>query len=96
VLVTSIEYYLKRASPKGRVVLRAVGSGEEAILEIAAESAPPLEVTEKVETDAGPLPPELAGLEPILGSLGARIAFADSAAGTELHLILPSRKSEDR
>jgi len=39
VLVTCIEYYLNRESPKGRVVLRPGGSSGEAIVKISAGSA---------------------------------------------------------
>lgn len=96
VLVTCLEYQLNRESPKGRVVVRPGGSGEEAILKIAAGSMAEHQATEKIGADAGPLPPELADLEPILAPLGARFAFADGGASTELHLILPLRKGGDR
>jgi hypothetical protein len=96
VLATCIEYYLNRESPKGRVVLRSGGTPEEAILEIAAGSVRGHQTTEKIETNAGPLPPELAELEPLFGPLGARFTFADAGADSELHLILPLRRGEDR
>ncbi len=94
VATTCIEYCLNRESPKGRVVLRPGGSGEEAILKIATGSVGERQPTEKIEANGGSLPSELADLEPILGSLGARLVFADAGAGAELHLILPLRKGE--
>ena len=94
VLVTCIEYYLNREPPKGRVVLRPGGSGGEAIVKIAAGSADEHQTTERIEAEGGPLPPELADLEPLLGPLGGRIAFAERGGNAELHLILPLRRDE--
>lgn len=96
VLVTCVEYYLKRASPKERIAIRASVSGKDAVLALVAGPAVQLRAAEKIEAPAGALPPELTDLDPILGSLGARIALADSAAGKELQLILPATRSEDR
>jgi C4-dicarboxylate-specific signal transduction histidine kinase len=95
-LVTCIEYCLNRESPKGRVVLRPGGSGEEAILKIAAGPVDESQATRKIEGGESHLPPELAHLEPFLAPLGTRLAFAEAGAGTEIQLILPSRKGEDR
>ena len=94
VVATCLEYCLNRESPKGRVVLRPEGSREEAILKITTGSVDERQPTEKIETDDGSLPPELADLQPMLGPLGARVVFADAGAGTELRLILPLRKGE--
>jgi len=96
VLVTCIEYYLDREPPKGRVVLRPRGSGEEAILGIAAGSAAGHQNAEKPEVGGGPLPPELADLEPLLGPLGGRLAFAEKGGNAELRLILPLRRDGSR
>jgi len=96
VVATCIEYCLDRESPKGRVVLRPGEAGEEAILKIVTGSVGEHQPTEKIEADGGSLPPELADLEPILGPLGARLLFNDAGAGTELHLILPSRRDGAR
>ncbi len=96
VLVTCIEYYLNREPPKGRVVLRPGGSSGEAIVKISAGSAAGHQSAEKPEGGGGPLPPELADLEPLLGPLGGRLAFAEKGGNAELHLILPSRRDESR
>ena len=95
-LATCIEYCLNREAPKGRVVLQPVGSGKEAILSIAAGSAPEGSPGAEIGPEAGPTPPELADLEPILGSLGARLAFNEEGAGAALHLIVPVGRGEDR
>jgi len=94
VLATCIEYCLEKEPAKGRIVLRPKASRGEAILKIASGSAGEGQATERTEADGGPLPPELADLESILGPLGAKLVFADAGVGTELHLILPLRKGE--
>jgi len=93
-LATCIEYCLDKAPPKGRVVLRPAASGDEAILTISNGPAAEDRAAEPSAADAGPLPPELADLAPLLGSLGARLVFADAGGGTELRLILPLRQGD--
>lgn len=95
-LVTCLEYCLDRESPKGRVVLRAGETGEGASFAIAAESVAGPETPESGDTAAGKLPPDLADLEPLVGRLGARVAFADPGQGGGLRLTLPLGGDEDR
>ena len=96
VLVACIEYYLNRVPPKSRVLLRPGGAGEEATLAIVAGSMDGSGTVTDIEAGGGALPSELANLEPLLGSLGGRLALADPGEGAELHLILPSRGDDDR
>ena len=96
VLVACIEYYLNRVPPRGRVLVRPGRRGEEATLEIVAGSMDGSGTVTEIEAGGGALPSELANLEPLLGSLGARLVFADPGEGAELHLILPSRGDDDR
>jgi signal transduction histidine kinase len=92
VLVNCIEYCLSTASPKGRLVLRAGGGGEEATLEIATDSLEGSETAHGSEAGGVSLPSELANLEPALTALGARLAFADPGEGGGLRIILPLRR----
>jgi len=94
-LVSCLEYCLNGGSPKGRVVLRAAGTEEEATFRIVTESPPGSAGRENREADAGRMPPDLADLQPLLGRLGARLAFAGPGEGGGLHLILPLRRDED-
>lgn len=94
-LATCIEYCLEKEPAKGRVLLRPAVTGGEAILKIANGSPVERQAMEGAEANGGSLPAKLADLEPILGALEARIAFADAAEGTELHLMLPLRKGGD-
>jgi len=96
VLVACIEYYLNRVPPKSRVLVRPGGAGEEATLEIVAGSMDGSGTVTEIGAGGGALPSELANLEPLLESLGARLVFADSGEGAELHLILPSRGDDGR
>jgi hypothetical protein len=96
VLVACIEYYLNRALPKSRILLRSGGAGAEATLEIVTGSADGSETATEIEADGGALPSELANLGSLLGPLGGRLALADQGEGTGLHLILPSRGEDDR
>ena len=96
VLVACIEYYLNRALPKSRILLRSGGAGAEATLEIVTGSADGSETATDIEADGGALPSELANLGSLLGPLGGRLALADQGEGTGLHLILPSRGEDDR
>jgi hypothetical protein len=96
VLATCIEYFLNRESPKGRALLRLSEAREEVTLEIVAGSMDESKTGTESEASGDPLPSELAELEPLLGSLGGRFAFADAGGGARLHLILPSRGNEDR
>jgi C4-dicarboxylate-specific signal transduction histidine kinase len=95
-LVSCLEYCLNRESPKGRVVLRAGGTGEEATLGIVTESMAGSGSRENSKADGGRLPSDLANLEPLLGRLGARLAFADPGGDGGLHLPLPLGTDEDR
>jgi C4-dicarboxylate-specific signal transduction histidine kinase len=95
VLVTCIEYCLNKESPTGRVVLRPGVSGEGAILGLATGAEAGRQATEKIAADGGPLPPELADLEPILAPLGAKLSLADAGATTELRLLLPLTRDEE-
>ena len=65
-LATCIEYCLDKGPPKGRVVLRPAGTGDEAILTISNGPAGEGQATERGGANAAPLPPELADLAPIL------------------------------
>lgn len=95
-IVSCLEYCLDRESPKARVVLRAGGTGEEATLGIVSESMGGSGRPENGETDGGQLPSGLASLEPLLGRLGARLAFAGPGEGGGLRLTLPLERDEGR
>jgi C4-dicarboxylate-specific signal transduction histidine kinase len=95
-LVSCLDYCLNRESPKGRVVLRAGGTEGEATLGIVTESTGGSERPENGESDAGRLPPDLANLEPLIGRLGARLAFTGPGGGGGLHLTLPLGRDEGR
>jgi signal transduction histidine kinase len=94
-LASCVEYCLNEEPPKGQVVLRSATSGEEAILGIAATSLTERRARGEIEPDGGPLPSELAQLEPILQPLGARLVFSDAGRGTELQLIVPLRMGRE-
>lgn len=95
-LVACLEYCLNREAPKGRVVLRAGGTGEEATFGIVTGSTAGSGTPENGESGGGRLPPDLASLEPMLGRLGVRLVFTAPGGGGGLHLTLPLGRDEGR
>lgn len=96
VVAGCIEHCLNREAPKGRVLLRPGEAAEGATLRIVTGSVDRSGTPTEIGAGGDSLPPELADLEPLLASLGGRLALADAERGGELHLILPVGGDEDR